>query len=348
MPPRPKRHHYVTRAYLEGFLEPSHTQLYCWRRHRTEPFRSRPDEIAFERNYYSFRNPDGTWNDRAETFFAERIEAPGLPVLRRLASGNTRLNWDERNTLSLLLALQEFRVPSYRREMARLQHEMISQIVSDYEANAAKFGYTGRVRMQAGETSTAVSIERLRAELEESSNEYDRSNLALLFSAAYQMSEIYSHMKWTVFYSDGEERFMTSDSPVIRLFNSGKGGFAGLLRPDVEVRFPLSRSAMLSLTHDVTLIERALRCSDKERIRLLSRLPEVRIARSVGEDVDRANRVQAYHSSVLILSGRHLPWASPIMKEPSKNVQMWVRQEAGGYRLMSEIRYFPGTNPYDR
>ena len=81
---RTKKQHYVTRAYLEGFLQPREDQLFCMMRRRA-PFRARPDEIAFEKNYYSFKRSDGTWNDSAETFFATSIEDPGLPVLKRLA-----------------------------------------------------------------------------------------------------------------------------------------------------------------------------------------------------------------------------------------------------------------------
>jgi hypothetical protein len=107
MPSRSKRHHYVTRAYLEGFLDPNQYQLWCWLRKKDKPFRALPEKIACEKDYYSFRNPNNTWNDTAERFFADQIENPGLPVLKRLAAGKTMLTWPQRRAFSLLLALQE-------------------------------------------------------------------------------------------------------------------------------------------------------------------------------------------------------------------------------------------------
>lgn len=108
---RPKKHHYVTRAYLDGFLEPGQEKLYCWGRQREGRFQARTDELAFIRNYYSVRKPDGGWDDRAEIAIANDVEAPGLKVLQKLAVGKTNLNSDERFDLSLLLAVQEFGVP---------------------------------------------------------------------------------------------------------------------------------------------------------------------------------------------------------------------------------------------
>ena len=45
---------------------------------------------------------------------ARTVEAPGLQVLQKLAQGNTRLNWDERAALALLVAFPKVRTPCQR------------------------------------------------------------------------------------------------------------------------------------------------------------------------------------------------------------------------------------------
>jgi len=337
---RPKRHHYVTKAYLDGFLEKNEEQLFCLLRHRLTSFRSLPEKIAFERNYYAFKNKDGSWNDGAERFFAEKIEEPGLPILKKLAAGRTRINWSERNNLAMLLAVQEFRVPFYRREFSRLHQELTRNIVEAYEAITDRRGLTGYVKMQAGPEPVRVSIDVLKAELKESADFSKKKELAVLFSTAMSLAEIYLHMKWTVHYATGEKSFVASDCPVFSIYSSNKG-FAALMRTDVEVRFPLARNALLTLTHDMPFLEMAAKASTKEAKKMWARTPEVRIDNWTDQDVAKANRTHAAHSTTLLLSGQDLSWATEIMKEPSRNVRMWIEPEGEGYRTKTEIRYTP-------
>lgn len=262
---RPKKQHYVTKAYLEGFLQPGEGQLFCLMRHRAKSFRARPDEIAFEKNYYSFKMPDGTWNDGAEKFFADKIENPGLPVLKKLAEGRTRLNLFERNNLALLLAVQEFRVPFHRREFSRLSLELSKNIVQAYDAITDRRHLTGYFTLQTGPEPVRVAIDTLRNELDASSDVNQKKMMAILFRTACSLAEIYRHMKWTVYYATDDLAFATSDCPVISTFQQPKG-FAALMRADVEVRFPLSRKAMLTLTHDMPFLEQIAHATKREGI----------------------------------------------------------------------------------
>jgi hypothetical protein len=77
-----------------------------------------PEDLACQRNYYALKKEDGTWDDSIEELIGSTVEAPGLPVIQKLASGKTRLTWQERDRVSLLIAFQEMRTPSAR-ERAR-------------------------------------------------------------------------------------------------------------------------------------------------------------------------------------------------------------------------------------
>jgi len=69
-----KRHHYVPITYLKNFSD-QHERVYAYRKAKPDiPLHVKPEEIAFERYYYSQPTPDGGRdNDSLENFFS-RIE----------------------------------------------------------------------------------------------------------------------------------------------------------------------------------------------------------------------------------------------------------------------------------
>ena len=81
----------MTRAYLQGFLAQDEKFLVSYGR-GLGPFRKQPDELAGQRNYYAIKNADGSWDDRLEHTIEQSVESPGLPIVKRLAHGHTKLN----------------------------------------------------------------------------------------------------------------------------------------------------------------------------------------------------------------------------------------------------------------
>jgi hypothetical protein len=345
--PRPKKHHYVTKAYLDGFLESGQEQLFCRMRRKDMGFRAKPDEIAFQKNYYSFKRKDGTWNDAAENFFANKIETPGLAVLKKLVAGNTRLKWDERNSLAMLLSIQEHRVPFNRSEFNRMHRELTSNIVSDYDERLSnREALTGYVTMQTTGGMTTrepakVSIDTLRQVLQEPSDESEKKTLAMLVRTALELSDIYRHMKWTIYRADGKESFVTSDCPVIKLFTKSQTGYAALLREDIEVRFPLASKAMLVLRHDMPHLWDILRSKPSDARRKWWFIPEIRLETWNDSNVAKANRAHAAHSTALLIGGQDLGWAQHILEQPSRNIRMWIEREGQGFRTKTQIRFVP-------
>jgi hypothetical protein len=62
----------------------------------------------------------------------------------------------------------------------------------------------------------------------------------------------YIEMKWTVLRTSDDAPFVTSDNPVVKFDPAYKGGFwgIGLANPTIEIRFPLTKQAVLVITHD--------------------------------------------------------------------------------------------------
>lgn len=188
----------MTKAYLDGFLEPQDEQLFCWGRNRTKPFRACPDELAFERNYHSVKREDGTWDDFVEQFIANEIESPGLPVLRRLSNGSTRITWEERSASALLLALQQLRIPAFRRMTENLNRELLSRLVRICEADADE-GRGEPIILQTRRGEVRFTLDQLKAELAQSRIDPGRQSLEMFVKLAFDnIYRIYQHMKWTV------------------------------------------------------------------------------------------------------------------------------------------------------
>lgn len=131
--PRPKQHHYVTRAYLEGFLAPLEKQLFCYGRNRGF-FQKSPNELASQRNFYAIKTEDGRWDDSLEHLIERTVEGPGLPVVKKLSEGKTRLNWEERQALSLLVAFQEMRTPAARQQVRSATKALTDRILREVKA----------------------------------------------------------------------------------------------------------------------------------------------------------------------------------------------------------------------
>jgi hypothetical protein len=189
MPSRPKRQHYVTRAYLEGFLE-SAPFLFCYGRQRGKPFQGQPSELAHERSYYSFRRPDGSWDDSLEHRIEQQVEGPGLDAMGVLAAaGHTRLDWSERDALAMLMAVQRFRVPHIREMLDATHADTIKELLNEYDQMQKERGpgrlWIRNVRpapgggVQEGPRTyvTRENLEEFQRSLSEDPGQFSRENI---------------------------------------------------------------------------------------------------------------------------------------------------------------------------
>lgn len=301
-------------------------------------------DLGSQRNYYAVKREDGTWDDSIEKLLGEAVESPGLPAIQKLASGKTRLTWQDRNSLSLLLAFQEMRTPAARERVRvfskvlneRLFHEIRS---ADPHQNSVKLG------TEAG--SKTVTLEEMVKAHEEMCNDHSMEIHRPLMSAAIKLSEYYKHMKFTVHYPSGDEEFITTDTPVIRVFSNVAALGTGIDRSDVEVRFPLSRKAFLTLTHDVALMGALERASSAKRMRLLESLPETRIKHAANSEVVALNRAHARHARLWLFASRDLDWVKGVLSEASAAPTIADLSCGDLIHLQSRVNYDPGVDPVE-
>ena len=334
---RPKQQHYVTKAYLDGFLAPGASQLFCYARNG-KMFSRRTQDIATGRNFYAFKNEKGEWDDSLEEIIGRTVEAPGLPVLQKLAKGNTRLNWGERTALALLVALQEVRTPaSLQRtiDYTKAMTERLLREIRDADPTQKTIDLVGEDGKKS--TVTLAEIEESQADLEKK-NSLEKLRLAM--GPAMELHQYYRQMKFTMHYPLGGQRFITTDTPVIRVY-SHTGYGTGLNRNDVEVRFPVSNSAFLTITHDLKFAEQLIGATVAKRARLLNRLPEVQIRYIPDAQVVAFNKGHVRHARMWIFSSEKSEWVPELLKERSAAPEVTDLSSRDLYHFQSKVNYDP-------
>src|SRR5215471_16176141 len=120
---RPVQHHFVTRAYLEGFTD-GNGHLHIYERGREKPFALVPEKAARQKNYYTVKRQDGKLDDTVEQFLSEEVESPAMKVVRKLADSEAQPSWEERTALARWISFQEMRTRMVKKlewiEMAQL------------------------------------------------------------------------------------------------------------------------------------------------------------------------------------------------------------------------------------
>lgn len=189
----------MTRAYLEGFLARGERFLVCYGRGRGS-FRKQPEELACQRNYYATKNLDETWDDGLEHVIEQSVESPGLPVVKKLASGQTRLNWEERSKVAMLIAFQEARTPAtrarVRENLAAIQERMLGEIrAADPDQESIDL---------VGETGKRITVtleEMIASHNRVATNDHCLEIHRLTMGHALRLAGVFERMQFTVHYS---------------------------------------------------------------------------------------------------------------------------------------------------
>jgi hypothetical protein len=334
---RPKQHHYVTKAYLDGFLADGEAQLAVYGRGGRQ-FRRTPTDLACQRNYYALRRSDGTWDDSLEGLIGDTIESPGLPVLQKLASGKTRLSWQERDRLALLIAFQEMRTPATRERVRAFSRMLNERVLGD--VRAANPDQTSiKITSEAG--SSTVTLDEIVKSHENYCDDHSMEIHRSLVSASVKLSDYYKHMKFTVYYAETGFEFITTDAPVVRTFRESQQFGAGINRPDVEIRFPLTRGAFLVITHDLKFVDALTRASNAKRAKMLERIPEISIRRATALEVNDFNRAQARHAHRWLFAAKGFAWATEVLSQPSAAPTLHDLSNREIIHFQSAINYNP-------
>jgi hypothetical protein len=290
--------HFVTASYLGGFTPDGDrgSKLYVYERNTQRMFRLVPDEAAKRRNYYSIPKPDGGFVDDVDVMLTA-LEGQAMPSLRKIVAKDYELSTFERALVAYLIAFQEFRTPWSRAIFQKMELSLAQQLM---HVGAKTPGYFERILKQLeaeGKLDGSVSADQLRDALRSERIKMQvqpHAGIDTMVSTSQSIGNIYTQMRWTVFHAK-EGDFLTSDTPVVRRNPGFKGGIygGGLMAPDAQVWFPLTKTACLLISHDSDNMQKfdelleAGKRTEAEALR--AELPSIRGVEIQSTDVDAVN-----------------------------------------------------------
>lgn len=244
-----RRHHYVPRFYLEGFVDP-HNSPYIWIYEKGNPVikKSTPKDIAVKKHYYSFITPEGKKDSESFEDLLSMIEAEVAPVFEKL-KGQEHLNEEQRWLISMFLSFTMTRVPNFRENIEKALAQVLwkfNQILaSDPEA------FESMVEDFEKDTGEKIGmpIEEFRKYV--LGGEYDikvnpQFSLGML-AMAEKFVPIFYEMKWAFYEAADDYKFVTSDNPLFFVdpTHDPTSFFGvGLLNRNIEVTFPVTKDLM--------------------------------------------------------------------------------------------------------
>ncbi len=248
---RPKSQHFVHRAYLEAFQDPTLLRqgkraLWVYMPGKT-PIRQAP-ERAGKRNYYYCHRHENERQFHAEEVL-HKLEDAALPILIRLRANDFTLNQEDRLTFAGYIALSHTRVPTFERVVNKLAALHAARKL-EFIANNRSALESVVAQMQA-ETGEELNVDDFRQKLTGGSTyvqQTDRGwSLKQMFVSMLVLQEDIFQMHWCFLRTPhNDDGFLTSDNPV-SLFDpiEGSTGIGFASSPAVHFTFPLSKEICL-------------------------------------------------------------------------------------------------------
>ena len=245
-----KRHHYIPRFYLDGFVDP-HNKPYIWVYEKGNPkiVKATTKNIAVQKDYYSFTTPEG--NRDSETFenLLAEIEGRVSRIFRKIRN-QENLNHEERWFFSLFLAFSMARVPNFRENLEEMLGETMKKINMILASDPRNFEAMIESFQRKTGKEIGMPVEELRKFMLEGEYNFRATpqfSLGMAAIMARNSTPIFFEMKWTFLEATGDYKFVTSDNPLSYFdpMHDPKSFFGvGLLNENVEVTFPISKDLM--------------------------------------------------------------------------------------------------------
>jgi len=246
-----KRHHYIPKFYLEGFIEAHHRPyLWVYEKGNARIIKATPADIAVEKHYFSFFTLSGEKDsDTLENAMAE-IERDSAPVFKKIVQEQS-LSKKDRAYFATFLTFMMVRVPNFRKNIENAAGELMKRVAIVCASNREGF----EAMMKRFEKDTGKKIDMPVEQVRKSilNGKYDikadpQFSLAIALSNVRELTNIFFRMKWAFIKATEEYEFLTGDNPLFycdptRDRNSLYG--VGLLNKNVEVTFPISKDLAL-------------------------------------------------------------------------------------------------------
>lgn len=329
---RPKVQHYVTASYLHKFTTGAgrKAMLYVYERNKSNPFRQKPEQAARATNCYSVKREDGTWDDSIENLLGD-VESTAVPLIERLSAHDFSPSWNDRVSIAIFIAFQEFRVPWARAQMETLYRGLIDKTLKFTTRVPGGIERDLETMKKRGVATEDIHPQVIREIIEKGKYKINISpgvSLKMMLEQVETVSRFYSQMMWKVLRSTADRPFVTSDNPVVKFVptNDGFRG-VGLVNPNIEIRFPLTKTGCLVISHDHDRVHRigelrqAGKTSEADSLRDL--LPKLTFVTVDKQTVEHINLMAISYAAKHVYSPMRLNYISH-----------WLTGEPEGLRIV--------------
>lgn len=197
-PQKKKRHHYVPIAYLKKF-EDERGRIFAYRKDSPlEPLHLNPNEIAFERYYYSQPLPAGGQDNNTLEDLFSTLEMQWPSLVDDLTAGRDVL--DRMELLFEFMGLLRVRVPACRDPVELALAHMVRE-------TAKKLQRMGKI------PSPPAGFETLLDDMSISIDPH--RSIHAMVPILQGFAELMTHIGIEIVHNTTEEYFITSDNPVI-------------------------------------------------------------------------------------------------------------------------------------
>jgi len=243
----PKRQHYVSKFYLNGFAE--HRRLAVFDRSDGAVNSVSPKKTTVAENFYTFVDEQDRSRFDLEELFGIIESRAGAPL--KVAVSRRPLTFEDREHLAIFIAMTAVRTPAAFEE-SRSVREKVERALLKHDISSEDGAYKFLMRNKPAEPEARLREQAKR--VFEMVNE-DRFRINVPDEAARQSSlkrwhtvaETILERDWTIVHAAGNDiEYITSDSPVVVVPRVGTENLPlGFGTAHASVLFPLSRTAAL-------------------------------------------------------------------------------------------------------
>jgi uncharacterized protein DUF4238 len=245
---RPKRHHFVPRAYLARFAFGDSVLV---RQRDSKIFRANPVNVAVECGFYDLADGSGKRSSRIEEVLAG-VDGTAIAAMRSIDRTDEppSAGTDERLALAVFLALQNTRTPEQRERI--LFPERVADYARDRELTKelmAEFLEHVHLGFRPSANETSAAFDYVSVALGEPRAQTSGFAIEMMLRSVDQVAPVLATMNWTLEF-DRKEQLITSDLPIV-IWRApsprDKYEGVGVANAD-ELRFPLDPGKQLVLS----------------------------------------------------------------------------------------------------
>ena len=249
---RKKRHHYIPKFYLEGFVDPRNKPfLWIYEKGGSKIIEASAKDIAVEKHYFSFLDSKGERDSETLENALAEIEGKVASVCRKIFNEKS-LCEEDRSFFASFLALMMTRVPNHRNVISVMIESVIKKMSLMFASN--KKGFEGSVKRFEHDTGNKIDmpIEDLRQIMLDESKYKIKANpqfsIAIALSNLDKLIQVFFDMKWTFLKATDDYKYLSGDNPLYYYdptYDPRSFYGVGLLNKNVEITLPISQEVAL-------------------------------------------------------------------------------------------------------